>query len=249
MKEKIRKVILCVCVLVFLYSAFQLGKIIYDYYKIDGDTNNLINNYVEAQNDENDEKEEKEDPLKRVVDFESLLELNGDVIGWIYVPDTKIDEPILKGENNDSYLKTDIYGNYSNAGTLFIDEINDENFTDQNTIIYGHNMKNGSRFHYVKYFLEKDFFEEHPYIYIYLPDGSIHVYQVYVSRILDAYSELYQKNIDYQTYTQTFMKGARQTREISDEEALLIMLSTCVAYDDQRFVVSARLDKIVKHDE
>lgn len=249
MKEKIRKVILCVCVLVFLYSAFQLGKIIYDYYKIDGDTNNLINNYVEAQNDENDEKEEKEDPLKRVVDFESLLELNGDVIGWIYVPDTKIDEPILKGENNDSYLRTDIYGNYSNAGTLFIDEINDENFTDQNTIIYGHNMKNGSRFHYVKYFLEKDFFEEHPYIYIYLPDGSIHVYQVYVSRILDAYSELYQKNIDYQTYTQTFMKGARQTREISDEEAPLIMLSTCVAYDDQRFVVSARLDKIVKHDE
>lgn len=243
MKEKIRKLILFICVCVFLYSAFQLGKIFYDYYMIEKETTNLVENYVQ----ENNEEEEKEDPLRRIVNFDSLWKVNKDVIGWVYIPDTKIDEPILKGANNDTYLRTDINGKYNIAGTIFIDEINSKDFNDENTIIYGHNMKNGSRFNHLKKFVDKEFFDEHPNVYIYMPDGSVQVYRIYVSRILNAYSDLYQKNIDYKTYTDSIQKSAKQTREIPEEEAPLIMLSTCVAVDnDNRYIISARLEETIK---
>lgn len=247
MKEKLRKVVLIICVFVFLYSAFQLGKIFYDYYLIEKETTNLVDNYV--QQTEPKEEEKEEDPLKRIVNFESLFKVNKDVIGWIYIPDTKIDEPILKGANNDTYLRTDINRKYNIAGTIFIDEINKKDFTDDNTIIYGHNMKNGSRFNHVKKFVDKEFFDEHPYVYIYLPDGSINVYSIYASRILDAYSDLYQKDIKYKDYVQSIQKNAKQKREIPEEEAPLIMLSTCVAVDnDNRFIISARLEKTINPD-
>ena len=74
------------------------------------------------------------DTLKRVINFEELQNINSDVIGWLYIPDTKIDEPILKGENNDTYLRTDLYMKANTAGNLFIDEINSRDFGDDNTI-------------------------------------------------------------------------------------------------------------------
>lgn len=79
------------------------------------------------------------------------------------------------------------------AGNVFIDEINSRDFSDDNTIIYGHNMKNGSRFHDLRYFVEKDYFNEHQDIYIYLPDGSVYVYQAVASTVIAATSDLYQK--------------------------------------------------------
>lgn len=102
MKEKIRKVILVISVCVFVFSAFQLGKIFYDYYMIEKETNDIVDTYVEEPQDD-------KDPLHRVIHFKELQKNNSDVIGWLYIPDTKIDEPILKGKDNDSYLYTDIY--------------------------------------------------------------------------------------------------------------------------------------------
>ena len=88
MKDKIRKVILVICVCVFAYSAFQLGKIFYEYYSIEKESENLIDEYV---------VEKEENPIQRAVNFKALQATNPDVIGWLYIPDTKIDEPILKG--------------------------------------------------------------------------------------------------------------------------------------------------------
>lgn len=241
MKEIIRKLILCVCVCVFVYSAYQLGCIFYDYYQIEKQTNELVVNYVE-------EPVEKEDPMDRVVEFKKLKELNKDVIGWIYVPNTNIDEPILKGENNDSYLYTDVYKKSNKAGALFVDERNKSSFEDNNTIVYGHNMKNGSRFHHIKKFLDKDFFDENPYVYIYKPDGSIFRYSVFSIKIIDARSELYDVNIAYNKLTSMASKNAKQKRKIANEQAQCLMMSTCVGgeNDTSRFVLFARLEKVKK---
>lgn len=90
MNKIIRRILLFICICVFLFSAFQLGKIFYNYYTIEKESAELVTQYVEEP------EEEKEDPLKRVVNFEELQNINSDVIGWLYIPDTKIDEPILK---------------------------------------------------------------------------------------------------------------------------------------------------------
>lgn len=243
MKNKIRKIILIICVCVFGYSAYQLGTILYNYYQIDKETTELVETYTQEDKQDND-------PLHRSIDFVELLKLNEDVVGWIYVPGTTIDEAVLKGENNDTYLRTDIFRKHNTAGAIFIDEINHGDFLDQNTIIYGHNMFNDTRFTQVKNFMNKDFFDENQYVYLYLPDGSINVYHIYAATIIDAYSDLYYRDIDYGQYTQAMMQDAKQTREVNEEEAPLIMLSTCVKVnDDNRYVVSARLENIVNKHE
>lgn len=245
MNEKVRKIILLICICVFCYSTFQLGSIFYEYYQIQKQSEELIANVVEKVPPKVDE--DPNSPLNRKINFDELFKINKDVIGWIYIPDTNIDEPILKGKDNDTYLRHNIENKYMIAGAIFIDENNEKDFQDKNTIIYGHNMKNGSRFNNVKKFVNKDFFDEHPFVYIYLPDGSIHIYSIYVSRVLNAYSDLYVKDINYNQYVQTIQKGAKQKREAPDQERPLILMSTCVkSKDDNRYILSAWLDKIIK---
>lgn len=241
MKERIRKIILFVCVCVFLYSAFQLGKIYYDYYMIEKESEQLIEDYVTVT--------DVNDPINRKVDFTKLQKQNKDVIGWIYIPDTTIDEPILKGANNDTYLRTGINRKYNVAGCVFIDEINSKDLNDDNTIIYGHNMKNGSRFHDLRYFIKQDYFSSHPKTYIYLPDGSVNVYQNYASASMNAESELYAKGIDYSQYTKQVIQESSVHTDVDSTQQPLIMLSTCqnsVGESLDRYVLFARLDKNIK---
>ncbi|MCD8027169.1 MAG: class B sortase, partial [Erysipelotrichaceae bacterium] len=158
LKEWIRRILLVVCVCVFCYSIYQLLQIYLNYKKIEDQTDSLIEEYVETEDD---------DPLTRVIDFDTLLERNEDVIGWIYIPDTEVDEPILKGENNDTYLRTSIDHEYLTAGCIFVEETNNGDFSDDNTIIYGHSMNNGSRFYDITKYDDTDYYNEHNTVYIY----------------------------------------------------------------------------------
>lgn len=254
MKDFVRKLLLLVCACVFVYSAYQLALIYFEYNQIEKDTENLVVDYVEEpvinntqNNDEKPKEENRIDPLKRVIKFSDLLKKNSDVIGWIYIPGTKIDEPLLKGENNNSYLHTNVNKKKSSAGAIFIDEGNDKNLLDSNTIIHGHNMKNGSRFHNLRYFIQKSYYQSHPNIYIYLPDGNVNIYELYASDKISAYSNLYTTNVDYASYIKSVQKGASQKTKVSTSASPLIILSTC--YDsgsDDRYAVFARLKENVK---
>lgn len=237
MKDKIRKVILVICVCVFAYSAFQLGKIFYEYYSIEKESENLIDEYV---------VEKEENPIQRAVNFKALQATNPDVIGWLYIPDTKIDEPILKGKINDTYLYTDIYKKKNKAGSVFIDEINKKDFSDDNTIIYGHNMKNGSRFHDLRYFVKEDYYKKHSTIYIYLPDGSVNVYDAVASAVIKSTSSMYQKGIDYPKYVKEIQKIASVQSPISEKQKPFIMLSTCYNGTDNRYIVYGQFKENIK---
>ncbi|MDE6952910.1 MAG: class B sortase [Erysipelotrichales bacterium] len=242
MKELVRKILLFICVCVFCYSAYQLLDIYLNYKNIEKQSAELVETYVKEP-----KNEEKAKPEERIVDFKELQKKNKDVIGWLYIPDTNIDEPILKGENNDTYLRTGIDHRSNSAGQVFIDEMNNKDFNDDNTIIYGHNMKNGSRFHNLRYYMKKEFFEEKSLVYIFLPNQSVNIYEVFSARVIDASSHLYQKDIDYKTYVKEVTSKARQCKEVSDEEAPLIMLSTCYdAGSDDRYVVFGRLKENIK---
>ncbi|MBQ3588855.1 MAG: chloride channel protein, partial [Clostridia bacterium] len=80
------------------------------------------------------------------LDMQALKTANSDVIGWIYVPGTAIDYPLVQGSDNSKYLNTAWDGTWNKAGAIFMEERNSAEFDDFNTIIYGHNMGNGSMF-------------------------------------------------------------------------------------------------------
>ena len=104
-------------------------------------------------------------------------EVNEDIVGWLTIPDTQIDYPFVISHDNDYYLRRDLYGNYALAGTIFMDyrcytDTVRSNFTDFNTVIYGHNMNNGSMFGELSLFADEGFFESNKYGTIFLKDNT-----------------------------------------------------------------------------
>lgn len=129
----------------------------------------------EAEAEPETEPEETEAPYVSPIDFEALWAENSDVVGWITIPDTKIDYPILYTDNNETYLHTDFNGKDSVYGAIYLDCDSEPDFSGWNNPIYGHHMKDGSMFKDVVKFKDEEFFKEHQYFEIYTPERTIHL--------------------------------------------------------------------------
>ena len=119
------------------------------------------------------------------IDFESLWETNKDVYAWITVPGTVIDYPILQHETDDSYyLNYTIDGIEGYPGCIYTEHVNSKDFTDNNTVIYGHNMRNGTMFTDLHKFRNADFFANHDTVYIYTPEKLL-TYKIFAAYLYD----------------------------------------------------------------
>lgn len=162
------------------YSRYNLWKILDQYKQADEEYEELRNEYTGPgnANPENvPDKTLKEDPYYDDaecpidVDWAALLAQNSDVVGWIYVESLpEISYPILHYTDNDFYLHRDINKEYLYAGSIFVDWECAGDFSDPNTIIYNHNMKNGSMFNHIKQLKVQEKYDEAPYIWILVPD-------------------------------------------------------------------------------
>lgn len=180
------------------------------------------------------------------VDLEALRQVNPDVVGWIRIPNAKIDYPVVQGEDNDYYLNHTWEKNKNSVGAIFMEYQNNPNMGDYNTLIYGHNMEDNSMFTQLHRYNEQKFYEEHPYVYL-VTDSGIFRYEIFSS---------YKAEIDSEAYRLSFQQG--QTRENFLATTLersvietgiepeirdrILTLSTCsgVGYST-RWVVHARL--------
>lgn len=107
------------------------------------------------------------------VDWKSLRAINEDIIGWIMVPGTSINYPIVQGKDNDEYLRTTPERTSRVSGSIFLDSESSRKFDDYNTIIYGHHMNNGTMFHDIRRFIDQQYFNEHQTIYVLTPEKNI----------------------------------------------------------------------------
>jgi sortase B len=112
------------------------------------------------------------------VDSEGLLERNDDYIGWIYIPGTDVSYPVVQTDNNTYYLHRDIEKKKKYPGTIFMDCEN-LGATDPHSILYGHNMKNGSMFHEIKKYLDQEWANEHPVFWFVKKDGEKLLFKVF----------------------------------------------------------------------
>ena len=117
--------------------------------------------------------EPETEPYVSPINFEELMRENPDTIGWIRVPDTNIDYPIVQGEDNDFYLNHDFYGKENIAGAIYLDFESQGDFVGRNNVLYGHNMKNGSMFKDIVRYKDPSYFKEHQYFSIYTPEREI----------------------------------------------------------------------------
>lgn len=239
-KDLVRKIILVVCICVFCYSAYNLATILLEYRSMDESNKKVEETYV------TENTEEKK--AYKTIDFDKLLARNPDVKGWIDIPDTKVSYPVLQGKTNDTYIHSDIDKKEFRAGSIFVASENKNPFTDLNTVIYGHNMKNGSMFNNIKSYTDQDFANKHPYVYIYLPNGTVNRYKVVSAHIIPEKSILYNTSItDIQSFYQEMLTTSKI--KVDFDKTLnnpVITLSTCTSGGSEtgkRNVVHAVLDK------
>lgn len=95
------------------------------------------------------------------IDFAELSSINPDIYAWIRIPDTQIDYPVLQREENDTYyLRHNSSGRYAFAGSIYTEEANSRDFKDPMTVLYGHNMRDGSMFQNLHFFEDETFFAD-----------------------------------------------------------------------------------------
>ena len=110
--------------------------------------------------------------------FEDFRAMNNDVIGWLTIYDSTIDYPVMRSPNsNDDYLSKNPEGNWEGSGSLFLDHHNKADFSDFNTIIFGHHMAGPAMFGEIDEFLNKDYFDKHEYANLFYSEGGLQMVQ------------------------------------------------------------------------
>ena len=193
---------------------------------------------------------ENEDPYESKIDFESLWEVNEDAYAWIQIPGTVIDYPILQSatEEDDYYLNTTIDGKKGYPGSIYTEKYNSTAFTDPVTVVYGHDMIEGTMFTDLHKYEDKEFFDSYPYIYIYLPDRTLK-YQIFAAVRFDDRYILGNYNFleaeDFQNYLDELRSSidgnVNPDVEVTQQSSIL-SLSTCIAdAPENRWLVNATL--------
>lgn len=236
----VSNIILLIALAVFCVSGFQLFQILKGYYSGRSEYSKVRDVALENA--------DKEDGFK--VDFEELKKINPDTIGWIrFYPEPKeISYPIVQAADNDKYLHKTFSANENTLGAIFVNAYNHADFSDKNTIIYGHRMKDGSMFRHLEDYAEKDFWEKNPFFYIYTTDGRKLTYHIYsAGQVLDT-SDTYLTEFGSDEAYEDFLKVTRESVydtgvEVTRDDRI-VTLSTCTsASDNHRFVVRGVLDK------
>ncbi|MEY8469510.1 class B sortase [Faecalibaculum rodentium] len=196
-------------------------------------------------------KPDAEDPLS----FDELLKLNPDVIGWLTIDKTRIDQPVVQGKDDMEYINKGADGKPSLSGAIFLSELNKPDFSDPYNILYGHHMDNGGMFGDVMEFLDKKYFEEHKTGSLLTKEFTEYKLEVFAVMETDAmdpdvYSMALVSGGDTNAQIDMLRSKARYFREPGENSPKVFALSTCnSSQTDGRTILYAWVTKVVEHEK
>ncbi len=274
MKPGIRKVLSALMAFIFLLSSALFAKRIYDDYRAalisdaareiavgartdDDALQNLPDEavpggYAPTKSDPGTSSAdwlplEKEALFLLDLDLESLKLVNPDVLGWIYIPDTVVDYPLMAYDDNETGLDRTWDGSRNSVGSIFLECMNRRDFSDFNTIIYGHHIRKGTMFGTLKHYADEEYARAHPLIYI-VTEDCVRRYEVFSAYEAPIDSDTYRLYIDDEETRQAALDHFLGSSEI-ETDALpgtndrILTLSTCMGTGtySTRWVVQAVL--------
>ncbi|MBR4462020.1 MAG: class B sortase [Erysipelotrichaceae bacterium] len=228
-------VIAIILILIFMaYIALQMVKGTQEY-----DAGNEVYDEIRtiAQNEDNGET---------AIDFVALQEINDDIVGWLILPDTIIDYPVVKGEDNDYYLHHLFDKTYNFLGTLFVDFRNSDPFEDRITAIYGHAMLNGSMFAVLEQYKKQDFYEGHRQ-FIYESKDKSYVFEPFAGKVMDAATPFLQFNFtddqEFLDYVNEYIEHStfRSDVSISKDDKIVMMIKCSKDFETARYVLLCKV--------
>lgn len=252
-------IIMAAAVGVFIYAGYNL-YMIFDEYKAGEEEYTQMLEYVDVVEEEviQEDNIEEENPIDAQlaleapiqVDFQSLQAINEDIVGWIYMEAIpSISYPIVQGEDNDYYLRHTVEGKRNSAASIFMDFRNNDDYSDANTLIYGHNMKNQSMFGSLKQYKNAETCAASSYFWILTPERDYR-YEIFsvreVSERDDVYS-LYSANGEaFKMYLENTQAGSLVPFDHTfDGSEKVITLSTCTTNARKRCVVQGYRKDVV----
>lgn len=214
-----------------------------------------INETIETQKvqslEVNDNAEKISIPsFNKEVNFQNLHNENNDYLFWLYIPNSNIDYPVMMSKDNKDYLHSSFYKENLYAGTLFIDALSSKKENQENLIIYGHNMRDGSMFGTLKKWKNKKYFDSHKFIEVYT-EKEKRIYYVFAVREVSSNMNLLNYKLDGFTnneYIQDAKNKNVQFREIEEQykNNQIMTLSTCMSNDAKRLILNAILVSTTK---
>lgn len=220
-KRNVASNILLIIGIALLVVALALfGTKLFDYYRGDKTYSDLAENAT--LND-----------YELDVDWASLRAINSQVVAWIQIPDTNVDYPVAQADDDDFYLHHSSDLAYNSVGCPFLDYENSSDLSDNNSFIFGHNMKNGSMFHDLAEFTDQSYFDSHQYAYIATPANGTKRYRI-IGAFLASGSDQIRKlkfadQSDYKSYIKDLWNRCETQASGTDINSVTrtVLLSTC----------------------
>ncbi len=188
------------------------------------------------------------------IDMDQLKEINGDFRGWFYFPALEISYPVVQGEDNDYYLKHSFEDEKSNSGSIFMDCGAAPDFSDRNTFVFGHNMRDGSMFGTFKKLVDDpSLLDENPRFYIYMED-TVYTYEIFSYYMTKSDSNRYMifsSDENYDLYTQWAVENSSYVSDVDlTERPNIVSLSTCYgsAGTSRRVLIHGALTAVEPYD-
>lgn len=187
--------------------------------------------------------DEPQSPL--IVDFDKLQQVNSDICAWIYNEGSNINYPVVYSTDNVYYLNHNYKKEHSNGGAIFVDYRNNRDFSDVNTIVYGHYMKSGTMFGHLANYKSQSYYNSHPYMWIYTPYGAYRL-DIIAGMVTTPSSEAYTIFTSVEqmrAFLPTAVQNSKFTSNVDISSVTqIVTLSTCsYEYQNARFVVIGSL--------
>lgn len=256
------------CVILALGSGFMLLREI-GQYRESADAYHSLESYVDMPKETEPAADKAEDPSVEsdaaeetagtpavslpLVDFDALREISPDIIAWLTLEDTVINYPVTQADDNDYYLHHLHDKTYSKVGCLFADYENAADFSDRNTIIYGHNMRDGSMFASIKDYADQAYYDAHPRMFLITPEQGfvMEIFSAFVADPGESGKDTSPWRLDWQDDGEyaAWLEAMAGRSVIQSDVAVnsgdrVLTLSTCTNDSAHRFIVMGKLTPV-----
>lgn len=243
MRKNIYRIILAISLILIVVAAVNI-VILSREYRAGINEYKALEKYVEVVDNTKPVQKEKEEteevqeevkksviPVSLQIDYEQLKAINEDFVGWLYYEPLELSYPIVRGNDNEYYTHYTFENENNSSGAIFLDFLNRPNFQDFNTIVYGHNMRNGTMFGSLKKLLnDNSIIEKNPYFYIFTEDKAFmyEIASVYITNSESKTYDLIETEEDQSNYIEYIKSVSTWTwgKDIVPQDKI-VTLSTC----------------------
>lgn len=232
---------------IFALGAFQIYRQLKEYEEGDSAYTDVEQYVTVGEDPEDGQKDENPSDENTninwpAVDFAALKEINPDIVAWVYIEGTEINYSVVRGTDNQYYLKHLFNGKWNSSGCIFLDSRNAPDFSDRHSIIYGHHTKNGTMFSGLTQYKKQEFYQAHPTILLITPEQNIRV-EIFAGYVANVKDDAWEIALELDTKFEAWLEAAR-SRSCFESDMIpavtdrIVTLSTCsYEFDNARFVL------------